>query len=282
MNFFKIKSFAKVNLSLGVLGKLKSKLHKIESLFTFLKLYDEILIKQTNNKNHIVKFTGKFSKNISNNNTIVNLLKILDKKNKLSNKKFLIIIKKNIPQRSGMGGGSMNAASLLNYFLKKKKINLNSRQIIDVVKQIGSDVIVGMDKKNSILYGNGRLKNIRKNINLYTVLVKPNFGCSTKAIYGNVRNYSKPIFKEGNKINLDQKLLTNLKNDLEIPVFIKYPILKNTKIFMEKLDNVLFVRMTGSGSTLIGYFKSKKSALNALKRLNKKYKNYWCILSKTI
>ena len=52
-----------------------------------------------------------------------------------------------------------------------------------------------MDKKNSILYGNGRLKNIRKNINLYTVLVKPNFGCSTKAIYGNVRN--KPLSHEG-------------------------------------------------------------------------------------
>ena len=282
MKFYKIKSHAKINLSLNVLGKFKSKLHKIESLVSFLDLSDDIFIKNIESKNHKVKFKGKFSKKIPKKNTITDLLKILEYKKKLKNQKYKIVVKKNIPQRAGLGGGSMNAASLLNYFLKKKKINLNSRQIIDVVKQIGSDVIVGMDKKNSILYGNGRLKNIRKNINLYTVLVKPNFGCSTKAIYGNVRNYSKPIFKEGNKINLDQKLLTNLKNDLEIPVFIKYPILKNTKIFMEKLDNVLFVRMTGSGSTLIGYFKSKKSALNALKRLNKKYKNYWCILSKTI
>ena len=40
--------------------------------------------------------------------------------------------------------------------------------------------------------------------------------------------------------------------------------------------------MTGSGSTIIAYFNSKKAALNAEKILKKKYKNYWCILSKTI
>ena len=51
---------------------------------------------------------------------------------------------------------------------------------------------------------------------------------------------------------------------------------------MEKIDDVLFVRMTGSGSTIIGYFNSKKTALNARKIIKKNYKNYWCNLSKTI
>ena len=31
-----------------------------------------------------------------------------------------------------------------------------------------------------------------------------------------------------------------------------------------------------------GYFISKKTALKAIKLLKKKYRNYWCILSKTI
>ena len=51
---------------------------------------------------------------------------------------------------------------------------------------------------------------------------------------------------------------------------------------MEKLDKILFVNMTGSGSTIVGYFISKKTALKAIKLLKKKYRNYWCILSKTI
>ena len=113
MKFYKIKSYAKINISLGVLGKLKSKLHKIESLISFLNLYDEIFIKKIKNKNHKVIFTGKFSKRISKNNTISNLLKILDNNKKLRNQKYLIKVNKKIPQKSGMGGGSMNAAHIL-------------------------------------------------------------------------------------------------------------------------------------------------------------------------
>ena len=51
---------------------------------------------------------------------------------------------------------------------------------------------------------------------------------------------------------------------------------------MLNLPSVKFVRMTGSGSSIIGYFNSKKASLNAAKILKKIYKNYWCILSKTI
>ena len=51
---------------------------------------------------------------------------------------------------------------------------------------------------------------------------------------------------------------------------------------MEKLPNVKIVRMTGSGSTLIAYFKSKNATINAVKIIKRKYKKYWCILSKTI
>ena len=43
MNLKLIKSYAKINLSLGVVGKLKSGYHKIESLVSFLNLYDEII-----------------------------------------------------------------------------------------------------------------------------------------------------------------------------------------------------------------------------------------------
>ena len=114
----KVKSFAKINLSLNVLKKLKSGFHSIESIITFISLYDEILIIENNKNTHEVKFYGKFSKSISKNNTIINLLKVLDKMNKLKNKKFSIKVYKHIPTKSGLGGGSMNAASVLKYLLQ--------------------------------------------------------------------------------------------------------------------------------------------------------------------
>ena len=280
MRYYKIKSHAKINISLKVLGKLKSNLHKIESLVSFINLYDEIFIKKIKNKDHKIIFYGKFSKGISKNNTISSLLKIIDKK--LYGQKYLIKVNKRIPQKSGMGGGSMNASSLLKFLIKSKKLNLSSNEIIKISSKIGSDVIIGMQNKKSILYGNGRLKNLNKNINFYILLVRPKFGCSTKEIYKNVKIFSKPIFKFNKRIIISYDFLSNLRNDLEEPAFRKYPILKKVKIFMEKLDKILFVNMTGSGSTIVGYFISKKATLNAIKILKKKYKNYWCISSRTI
>ena len=280
MRYYKIKSYAKVNISLKVLRKLKSNFHKIESLVSFINLYDEIFIKKTNNKDHKIKFYGKFSKGITKNNTISLLLKIIEKK--LNGQKYLIKINKKIPQKSGLGGGSMNASSLLKFLIKSQKLNLSSKEIGKISSKIGSDVIIGMQSKTSILYGNGNLKNIKQNINLYTLLVRPNFGCSTKDIYKNVKIFSKAIFKFNKSIVINYKFLSYLVNDLEEPAFKKYPILKKIKIFMEKLDKILFVNMTGSGSTIVGYFDSKKATLNAIKILKKKYKNYWCISSRTI
>ncbi len=280
MRYYKIKSYAKINISLGILDKIKTKLHKIESLFSFINLHDEILIKQINDKNHKIIFHGKFSKGIFKNNTISSLLKLIEKK--LSGKKYLIKVNKKIPLKSGMGGGSMNASSLLEFLIKNQKLNFSSKEITKISSKIGSDVFIGLQKKTSILYGDGNVKYLNNKINLYTLLVRPNFGCSTKTIYSNVKSFSKPVFKKNKSKTINYKFLSNLRNDLEEPAFRKYPKLKKIKVFMEKLDKILFVNMTGSGSTIVGYFVTKKTALNAIKVLNKKYKNYWCILSKTI
>ena len=123
MSTFKIKSHAKINLALNVIGK-SFKLHKIESIISFIDLHDQIYLKKINNKNHKVFFKGLFSKNINKINTVTTLLKLLDKKNLLKNQKYEIKIIKNIPQQAGMGGGSMNAAFLINFFIKKKILKI--------------------------------------------------------------------------------------------------------------------------------------------------------------
>ena len=53
-------------------------------------------------------------------------------------------------------------------------------------------------------------------------------------------------------------------------------------MFLSNINQVKFVRMTGSGSTIVAYFSNKKSAINGLKIIKKKFKNHWSIVSKTI
>ena len=78
MKLKKLKSWAKINLSLNVIKRLPNKYHKIESLVTFIELYDEINIKRIYEKKHNISFSGKFSKGILRNNTITKLMKLLD------------------------------------------------------------------------------------------------------------------------------------------------------------------------------------------------------------
>ena len=282
MSFKKLKSWAKVNLSLNVIKRLPSNHHKIESLITFVQFSDEIKIKSIDEAKHKISFSGKFSKGIGTKNTVIKLLNLLEKKKLIKNKKFEIKVTKNIPQKSGMGGGSMNAACILKYLIKKKIVNISSKKIKELTYKVGADVILGLEKKNSILLKSGKTIRLNNKLNFHVLIVMPKFGCSTKNIFSKVSNFSKPMYFKGNKSFFRTNNLVHSNNDLENIVFKKYPIIKNLNHFLSKLPNVVFTRMTGTGSAVVAYFKSKKAAKKAAKIFKSKYKSYWYIVSKTI
>jgi 4-diphosphocytidyl-2-C-methyl-D-erythritol kinase len=277
-----IKSHAKINLSLTVLGKINSNFHRIETIVSFISLYDEIYIKNINKKKHKILFYGKFSKGIPSSNTVSKIMKFMDKQNLLNGKKYSIKIKKNIPQKAGLGGGSMNAASIIRFFLLKRDKLISKNKIFELSEKVGSDVKFGLKLNNTIQLGNQSILRFKKKIGLYVVIVKPNFGCSTKSIYKKVRIFSKPNLNNASIKNINLDKIKVLKNDLENVAKNEYPKLENLINFMKNLKHNEFVRMTGSGSAAIAYFKTKNASLNATKVIKKKYKNYWCIISKTI
>ena len=281
MSYDKIKSYAKINLALNITGKTNS-LHKIESIISFVSLHDEILIKRINSNKHIISFKGKFSKRIGKNNSISKLLDLLEKKKIIKGKKFHIKINKKIPIEAGLGGGSMNAASILKYFIQKKIIKISKKEIIIISNSIGSDVILGLRFINCVLTSKNKIRYFKSYKKIYTLIVKPNFGCSTKDIYSKVRKFDRPILNRPNIRMFDLNFLTKMRNSLEPIAFSKYPKLQAIKSYLEISSKAFFVRMTGSGSALIAYFKSKEKCENAKRQFDKKYKNYWCIVSKTI
>ncbi len=280
MSYSKIKSHAKINLALNIISKSKS-LHRIESIVSFLELHDEIKIKKTNSINHSVYFKGKFSSGIKSKNTITQLLYNIEKK-KLLKSKYQIIVKKNIPPKAGLGGGSMNAASILNFFVKKKMIKVKKKEIIELCNSIGSDVVLGLHSKNLVLNKKNQIKISSQKSKFNVLIVKPVFGCSTKKIYSKVKKFSKPKFNSISKKMFGFKFLKNTKNDLESIVLKQYPKLINLKNFLNNLTEMEFVRMTGSGSAIIAYFNSAKKCKEAEKKVKKQFKNYWCKTSKTI
>ena len=176
----------------------------------------------------------------------------------------------------------MNAASILRYFIKKKNIKISGKKIKEICRLIGSDVILGYNSTFSVLSKKMEIRQFNNCKKFYTLIVKPKFGCSTKDIFKQVNKFNRPKFDKPNKkmFNLDN--LKNFNNQLEQIVLSKYPILRSIKSYLENILDPVFVRMTGSGSALVAYFPSKKRCENAKKKFHKKYRNYWCIVSKTI
>ncbi len=281
MPFSRIKSHAKLNLALNVISKSKS-LHNIESIISFVDLHDIILIKEIKSKKHLISFNGKFSRRIGRKNTVSKLFEILEKKKFLKNQRFQIKIKKSIPDKAGLGGGSMNAASILRYLAHKRIINIKNKEMLKISRLIGSDVMLGLNHKSKILNSRNKIKYFNNVKKIYPLIVKPNFGCSTKDIYSKVRKFDKAKFGKGAKKMFDINFLKDMKNSLETIAFLKYPRLKNMKLYLENSLNPVFVRMTGSGSALVAYYQTKNRCERAKKRFIQKYKNIWCIASKTI
>ena len=218
----------------------------------------------------------------TSNNTVTKLFKILAEKKLLKDRKFEIKIKKNIPQQAGLGGGSMNASSILNFLVKKKIVKISQKQIQNISSLIGSDVILGINQSSAILKSNNVVQKFSKCPKFHTLLVKPNFGCSTKEIYSRVKKITNSKFNNPKKSMFNAEYLLRQENALEGAAFSRYPKLKKIKSFLENLKNPLFVRMTGSGSVIIAYYQSKKDCEMAKVQFKRKYKNYWCNTSKTI
>ncbi len=287
MNNIKIKSYCKINLSLKVLQKLNNGYHNIISIVTFCDLYDVISISRIKNLKDKISFSGRFAKGINKkSNTITKVLNLLRSIKLLENQTFKINVRKNIPHGSGLGGGSSNAADLLNYFNLKMKLKLSENRIKKLARQIGFDVPINLEKRNTFLTGKkDELLRFSQKFALNLLIVYPNLICSSKKIYARNRkiNFSKPQsipYIKNNKRLIN--LLKNEKNDLEKTVIKIHPKVKKIIDYIKSQKGCHFSRITGSGSACIGIFSNMENAICAQKLIKLKYPKYWCAVSKTI
>jgi 4-diphosphocytidyl-2-C-methyl-D-erythritol kinase len=283
----KIKSYCKINLSLNVIQKLKNGYHNIMSLITFCKIYDVITINKINGNSDRINFSGKFKEGINKkSNTVTQLLHLLRRKKLLKNEKFAINIKKNIPHGSGLGGGSSNAANLLNFINSHLKLKMNKKMMEKISNEIGFDVPISLVKKNTFLTGRGQeMLRLKNKFNLNLLIVYPNLLCSTKVIYKKNKEINFLKFNYLPNLKSNKKLvyfLKEQKNDLQKIVIKTYPRIGKIISLIKSIKGCYCARITGSGSACIGIFSTMRDAIYAKKLIKLKYPKYWCEASKTI
>jgi len=269
-----IKSPAKINLFLHVLGKDYRGYHLLESLAVFVpELFDKIKIRK-GRANEVV-FTGPWRDRIGQQNTVTKALELLAKH---IPDKFQISIEKNIPVGAGLGGGSSNAGSIIRYLLNKYKIQIPKKIVLELCNQIGSDVAMFMYAKALYIRGTGDIFTHLKSFPSVSILIiYPKIELSTQHVYNlGFKRFSKQM---PSKLSFSSQcpLIADLqlkKNDLYPNALKIFPQLKPLITVIKETKGCLLARMTGSGSACFGLFDGVKNANLSLKTLQKRFPDY--------
>ena len=275
----KLKSFAKINLFLEVIGKYENNFHIINSIVSRIDLFDEIEIKES--EELAISFKGPFSFFVENNN-INYLFQILKEEGFLSHTGFTVTVHKNIPVGSGLGGGSSNVAVILNYLENRNYINKEKKILIS--RKLGSDIEFFLEDDPALLSGKGEVNSRVKILsNKFILLVYPQKFLSTKEVYSKCQIIDKKsVFNLRKKCLSLEEIMINTSNSLEesaINICKEINEIKN--IFLADKQSQ-YARMSGSGSSYYGIYESEKDAKNAEKDLLNQYPDWWTCVTKLI
>jgi len=267
------KSYAKINLFLYVTDKREDGYHNIYSLFSKINLYDTIKVEKAK-KFQIICNDEKIP--VDRRNFIY---KVYEKLREYFQKEFpvKVYLNKRIPIEAGLGGGSSNCAIFLKLMNKLFNLNLSLKDMVQVLAKVSADAPSFLWDKGVLAEGIG--DKIVATIDLpksYILLVKPNFGVSTRQAYNNknLKLTTKPHITNIHSLSNLNVLCELMYNSLEKPVFGYYKELSFIKKMMTEYGAIKSL-MSGSGSTIFGIFNSKKSLDNAYKYFKAVNKSYF-------
>ena len=227
------KAYAKINISLDVIGKRNDGYHLLSMIMQNIELYDEIEVKQI--KEGIIITCNKSFIPTDERNLAYKAAKLfLDTYNIKSG--VSIHITKNIPVAAGLAGGSSDCATVLKMLNKMFKVYASEEELMKLGETLGADVPYCIKGGTALCEGIGeKITAIKPFRNKIVLLVKPPFGVSTKDVYkafdlGKVKIHPDTVnlIKKIEEDNL-YYVASNMKNLLENVTIRKHKVLYKLK-----------------------------------------------------
>jgi 4-diphosphocytidyl-2-C-methyl-D-erythritol kinase len=271
-----MKSYAKINIGLNILNKREDGYHNLETIFAPVDISDEILI---NDESRHIEIVTK-SKHIPSDDRNIcykSAKKLLDFAG--IRKGVIIEIRKKIPVGAGLGGGSSNAAAVLNELIKYFDIKISKEDLSRIALDLGSDVPYFLGEGLAYALGRGEILDYFDiEIPYWILSIFPSVSVSTKWAYEAYKEKDNPILlnlKEYlvENIQKPEKLRSGLINDFEEIVFKRYAGLMNIKNELYE-KGAVYASLSGSGSSLYGFFDSFENIENAFNLFISRYKTF--------
>lgn len=270
----RMKAYAKVNISLDIVGKREDGYHLLEMIMQSIDLYDEIVIEKQ--KKEITIKCNKPYVPTDERNLAYKAAQLFIEKYDIDSG-VNINIKKNIPVCAGLAGGSTDAATVLKIMNSLFNINASDEELMILGLKLGADVPYCIKGGTALCKGIGEevtaLKGFKDKV---IVLVKPPFGVSTNSVYQEfniekARNHPNTnlIIDAINNDNL-KMVCDNMKNLLENVTLRKHKILINIKEEM-RYNGAMGTMMSGSGPTVFAFFDDMLKAQRCFEKMKEKY-----------
>src|SRR5579859_2423129 len=271
-NSYFVQSYAKINLTLDVVGRRSDGYHELATIMQTIDLYDTLCLRQTDEDQvHVVCSRSELN---SDDNLAVRAAQAVRLQLGIT-QGVVIELHKRIPVAAGLGGGSSNAAAVLLALQEWWRLQLSPADMLSIAASLGSDVPFFLTGGLALCEGRGERitplvapwpPSMR-----WLLLLKPAISIATARVFQALppADYS----DGGASRRLVEALQAgrgpqpeDLQNSLERGVLEHYPEVARAKADLLQAGASL-ARLSGSGPTLYAPFPSLSSATRALEQL---------------
>jgi 4-diphosphocytidyl-2-C-methyl-D-erythritol kinase len=283
------KASAKINLFLHVGNKRPDGFHALESLVAFTRAGDELACSAGDALSLIID--GPFAAGLSGEGD--NL--VLRAARKLAARKGIepcaqLVLTKNLPVASGIGGGSADAAAALRELNRLWNCGFTPSVLREIAAEIGSDIPVCVESVPAWMEGRGeRVEALARFPELPIVLVNPGISVPTGPVFAalETRRGTTGLRPDQALSDMDAVLrfLKPTSNDLEAPALKIAPVVGEVLDALKSQPGAVLTRMSGSGATCFSLFRDARAADAAAGALVAAHPHWWVkstVLSGTV
>lgn len=273
---------AKINLFLHVTGRRDDGYHLLESLVAFTEFGDRISVETADDISLSVE--GPFAEGLTDagaDNLVLRAANVLRDAASIESG-ARIILQKQLPVSSGIGGGSADAAATLRALVTLWNANVSDGQLAELGLSLGADVPVCLNARTAIMSGVGEhIQNTDILPACAVVLVNALEPVSTPAVFG-ARSAEFSVSENWNSpVSFDEMIavLEKRQNDLALAAQTVSPVIGDVLAALDADPGCALARLSGSGGTVFGLFARSSLAEAAVDRITSLHPDWWCVAS---
>ncbi len=266
----KINAYGKINLTLDVVGRREDGYHLLDTVMQTISVWDELEIQHSRQPGVHLQ-CNRESLPTDSKNTAFRAAKFFLEDRGLQNEGVYIFIKKHIPSRSGMGGGSADAAAVLRGLNEMYETKLSAEKLMELGAKVGADVPFCVIGGAARCTGTGaQVEPIAPMPECWLVVCKPPTGMSTPRAYALLDQYplssiqATPRMLEAMAVGSLKRIGRSLANRFDETLRMA-PVRVLKRAMTDA--GALGAMMTGSGSSVYGIFETEQRAREAMEQM---------------